>query len=97
MSLVSSPHSDEVVPHLAERDAQLLARKVIEALLVFNVLPHRFGVHLDHDGMWFAAEINGKSVSARVGQGNFTYRQVARDLVLASVDPGWNDLTIGKD
>jgi len=92
-----SPFSDDVVPHLAEKDARLLAGKVVERVRALGVLPSSIGVTLDHDGMWFAARINGKNVSSRAGQGNFTYDQIARELVLASVDPGWDTLTILKD
>lgn len=93
--MIVSPFSDDVVPHLAEVDARLLARKVTEELIKLHVRPRQFGVFLDHAGLWFTAEIHGKSVSARTGQGNFTYRQVAIDLVLASTDPGWNTLMKG--
>ena len=94
--LATSPHSDDVVPHLSERDARLLVNKVTERLRALGVLPTRIGVSLDYDGFWFAAQIQGKEAGARFGQGNFTYDQVARDLVLASTDPGWNRLVIEK-
>lgn len=96
MLTASSPHADAVVPKLSERDARLLTRKIVEACRRLGVLPSRFGVDLDREGFWFTAVINGKLVSARTGQGNFTYEQVAKDLVLASVDPGWDTLTIQK-
>jgi len=92
-----SAFSDDVVPHLSERDARTLAEKVTERLRALGALPSRLGVSLDLDGFWFSATLNGKTVSARTGQGNFTYEQVARDLVLASTDPGWDRLTIRKD
>lgn len=92
-----SPWSDDLVPHLSEKDARTLCEKVTEKLRSFGVLPTRIGVSLDLDGFWFTAEINGRNASARTGQGNFTYAQVARELALASVDPGWNALTIQKD
>jgi hypothetical protein len=91
-----SPHSDQVVPHLSEKDARLLARKIVERLRALGVFATRFGVDLDHDGFWFTADVNGKTVSARTGQGNFTYEQIARDLQLASIDPGWDRLTLKK-
>lgn len=95
-TLVTSPFSDDIVPHLSERDARVLAGGVTEALRRLGALPTRMGVHLDHDGMWFSAELNGKAVSARTGQGGFTYEQVAKDLVLASTDPDWNRLILAK-
>lgn len=91
-----SAFSDDVIPHLSERDARLLAGQVTEAVRRLGVLPSSIGVHLDHDGMWFSAIIGGKHATARTGQGNFTYEQVAKDLVLASTDPNWNTLTIQK-
>jgi hypothetical protein len=92
-----SPHSDAVVPHSErERDARLLTRKIVERLRALGTFPSRFGIDLDHDGFWFTAEVNGKTVSARTGQGNFTYEQIAKDLQLASIDPGWDRLTIQK-
>lgn len=94
--LITSPHSDDVVPHLSEREARMLARNVTERLRALGTLPSSIGVTLDREGMWFTAVLNGKSVSARTGQGNFTYEQVAKDLVLASTDPGWDRLIIQK-
>lgn len=89
-----SAFSDEVVPHLSERDARLLATKVCERVFARGGSIRQFGVSLDPDGMWFVAIVNGKSVTARTGQGNFTYDEVARDLILASLDQGWNRLSV---
>lgn len=89
-----SPFSDDVVPHLSERDARLLAQKVCERVFARGGSIKRFGVSLDAEGMWFVGVVNGKSVTARTGQGNFTYDEVARDLILASLDHGWNRLTL---
>jgi hypothetical protein len=80
--------------NLAERDMRLLARKVCERVFALGGSISRFGVSLDTDGMWFTGVVNGKAVTARTGQGNFTYDQIARDLILASFDPGWNKLTV---
>jgi hypothetical protein len=91
---MASLFSDDVVPHLSERDARSLAHKVCERVFARGSHITQFGVHLDTDGMWFVGIVDGKSVSARTGQGNFTYDEVARDLILASVDPGWNRLTV---
>lgn len=82
--------------HLAEKDARILSRNIVACLRARNVFPTQFGIALEHDGFWFTAEINGKTVSARTGQGNFTYQQIAQELQLASVDPGWDRLTIQK-
>jgi hypothetical protein len=91
---MTSPFSDDVVPHLSERDARLLAEKVCERVFALGASVQRFGVSLDHEGFWFVAVVNNKEVSARTGQGNFRYEDIAKDLVLASVDKGWNRLTI---
>jgi hypothetical protein len=91
---VISRWSDDVVPTLSERDARLLATKVCARVFALGGSIQQFGVHLDRDGMWFVGIVNGKTVTARTGQGNFTYDQVAKDLILASVDPGWDTLTV---
>lgn len=85
-----------MTPTLSERDARALTRKIVERLRAFGVFPSRFGISLDTEGFWFTADVNGKTVSARTGQGNFTYEQVAREIQLASIDPGWDRLTIQK-
>lgn len=95
-TLVTSRWSDDLVPTLSERDARVLVGGVTEALRRLGTLPTQIGVNLDRDGMWFTAVLNGKSVSARTGQEGFTYAQVAKDLALASTDPGWDRLTIQK-
>lgn len=92
----ASPFSDDVVPHLSEREARTLITHVTECLRALGVMPSQMGVTLDHEGMWFTARINGRDGSARTGQGNFTYDYVARELLLACQDPGWNTLTIRK-
>lgn len=92
--LVTSPWSDDVVPHLSERDARLLCGQVTAHLKMLGVLPSSIGVDLDHEGLWFHATIHGRSATARTGQGNFTYSQIARDLVLASTDPEWDRLIV---
>lgn len=96
MPLVS-PFSDDVVPHLSERDAWRLSMQVTERLRALGVLPSQIGVHLDREGFWFTATLNGQTVSARCGQGNFTYDQIAKDLVLASTDATWNRLVLKKE
>ena len=83
-------------PSLSERDARVLTGKVVERLRARGVFPQQFGLDLDREGFWFTAVINGKTVSARTGQGAFTYEQVAQDLHLASIDPGWDRLTLQK-
>lgn len=96
-TLVTSKWSDDVVPTLSERDARVLVGGVAEALRRLGTLPTQIGVNLDKEGMWFTAIINGKQVSARTGQGNILYASVAKDLALASTDPGWDRLILQKD
>jgi hypothetical protein len=91
---MTSPFSDDVVPHLSERDARSLARKVCERVFALGAKVEKFGVTLDTDGFWFVGTINGKYASARTGQGNFTYEQVAKELVLSALDPNYDRLMI---
>ncbi len=91
---VTSRFSDAVVPHLSEKDARTLCHQVTERLRALGVLPSSIGVDLDREGFWFVATINGRTGSARTGQGHFTYEQVARELALACADPEWNRLTL---
>ena len=89
-----SPFSDDVVPHLSERDARSLAEKVCERVFALGAKVQQFGVSLDREGFWFVGIINGRYASARTGQGNFTYEQVAKELVLSSLDKDYNRLTV---
>ena len=91
-----SPFSDDFVPHLSEKDARKLAEKVCERVFARGGTIRKFGVHLDKEGMWFVGVVNGKYATARTGQGNFTYDEVAKDLILASLDPEWNRLSLQK-
>lgn len=91
---MASAFSDDVVPHLSERDARSLATKVCERVFALGAKVHKFGVSLDHEGFWFVGTINGRYASARTGQGNFTYEQVAKELVLSALDPNYDRLTI---
>lgn len=93
----TSAFSDAVVPKLSERDARALTQHVVERLRALGCAPSQFGVDLDREGFWFTATINGRTGSARTGQGNFTYTQVAKELQLACIDPGWDRLTLQKD
>jgi hypothetical protein len=68
-------------PTLSERDARLLTEKVVTELHKMGARVREFGVYLQHEGFSFAADINGKRVWVQTGQGNFTYRQVAADLL----------------
>lgn len=74
-------------PNLSERDARLLTEKIVERLRALGGLPQQFGVYLMADGFSFTASMNGRSVTVRTGQGNFTYDAVARELLALSLDP----------
>ncbi len=89
-----NPTGVEVAPHLSERDARAIGARVVERLRALHANPSQIGVHLERDGFWFAATINGRLATAHVGEGNWTYEQVARDLLLASLDPEWNRLFV---
>ena len=72
-------------PHLDERDARLLARRVVEQVHKLGASVSQFGVHLEREGFYFMAVVNGRTVWARTGQGNFTYQAVAAELVDAAL------------
>lgn len=78
--------------HLAERDARLLSERIVERLRALGGLPQQLGVHLTHDGFSFTCHLNGRVVTVRTGEGNFTYDAVARELLALSLDPlQWGD------
>lgn len=74
-------------PNLSERDARLLTTKIVERLRTLGALPQQFGVYLMPEGFSFTAWLNGRMVTVRTGQGNFTYDAVARELIALSLDP----------
>jgi hypothetical protein len=68
-------------PHLDERDARSLARHIVHELRSLGGHVEHFGVSLKHEGFTFRATINGADVWVRTGQGNFTYKAVAVELL----------------
>lgn len=76
--------------NLSEGDARQIARGVVTALRTFGVAVSRIGVHLERDGFWFMAEIGGRMVWARTGQGQFRYREVAAELAAAALNAAAN-------
>jgi hypothetical protein len=72
-------------PHLDERDAQTLARRVVEHLRKLGAHVTQFSVHLEREGFYFRATIGGSDVWVQTGQGNFTYEAVAAELFNAAL------------
>ena len=72
-------------PHLDERDARLLARQVVHHLRALGAHVTQLGVHLEREGFYFRATINGSDVWVRTGQGNFRYEVVAAELLNAAL------------
>jgi hypothetical protein len=67
-------------PHLDEKDARSLARHIVHALRSLGATVTQVGVHLEREGFYFRATINGSDVWVRTGQGNFRYDRVAAEL-----------------
>ena len=72
-------------PHLSESDARLLTRKIVTELRALGANVEAFGVHLEREGFYFMAAINGQVVHIQTGQGAFTYAAVARELLHAAL------------
>jgi hypothetical protein len=68
-------------PNLEEKDARALTRHIVTELRAMGASVTNFGVHLDRDGFTFLAEIGGTQAICRTGQGTFTYRAVAAELL----------------
>lgn len=67
--------------HLTEPEARAIAAAVVGHLLALHAQVSTFGVHLDGDGFWFTAVINGLDVHTRVARSSYQARSVARDMV----------------
>lgn len=72
-------------PNLDEKDAQRLARPIVEQLRAMGGAVTKFAVHLEREGFYFMATINGREVWVQTGQGNFTYQAVAAELLNAAL------------
>jgi hypothetical protein len=71
-----------MTPHLDESDARKLSRAVVTELTAMGAHVGEIGVSLKREGFCFMAAINGRPpVWVRTGQGNFTYRAVAAELL----------------
>jgi len=87
---------------LDEADARKLSHAVVAEITAMGGHVTDFGVSLKHEGFTFMAAINGRPhVWVRTGQGNFTYKAVAAELLneaLHHVDEFTNpELKIVKD
>jgi 2-polyprenyl-3-methyl-5-hydroxy-6-metoxy-1,4-benzoquinol methylase len=67
--------------NLGERDARSLARHVVEHVRKAGATITQVGVHLQPEGFYFMATVNGRTVWARTGQGNFRYQDIAAELI----------------
>jgi hypothetical protein len=72
--------------NLSESDARTICTRVTEALTSLGAQVQSIGVHLDEEGFWFSAAINGSTVWVRRGQGNWAYLNVAADLYASALE-----------
>lgn len=70
---------------LSESDARTITRAIVRDLRSLGVGVDTFRIHLDREGFWFMAAINGQLVWARTGQGNVRYLDVAKELAAAAL------------
>jgi hypothetical protein len=84
-------------PRLDERDAQALARHIVHELKRLGAHVTQFGVHLEREGFYFRANVNGKDVWVQTGQGNFRYDRIAAELLHASTQVRDDTLEILKE
>lgn len=73
--------------HLDEKDARALTRHIVHELRALGAHVDQFGVHLEKEGFYFRALINGRDVWVQTGQGNFQYDRVAAELYHAALQP----------
>lgn len=74
-----------MTPHLDEQDARTLVGHVVHHLRALGAHVETVGVHLEREGFYFRAVINGRDVWVQTGQGNFRYEQVAAELLNAAL------------
>lgn len=78
--------------NLSEADARTLSRGIVTEVLGMGGHVETFHVALTHEGFYFVAKINGRTIWARTPQGRFRYRDVARELLgeaLKAQDAPW--------
>lgn len=74
-------------PSLSEADANTLTRHIVTEIHRMGGTVTTFGIDLAREGFCFRAVIGGRDVWVYRGQGNFQYRDIARDLLASALDP----------
>jgi len=69
--------------HLSEPEARAIANAVVGHLLALHASVTEFGVHLDGDGFWFTAKLNGMDVHCRCARQSYQAKAVAADMLHA--------------
>ena len=72
-------------PHLDEKDARKIATHVVTELHALGGHIGRFSIFLEPEGFYFVADINGYTVQAQTGQGNFQYKTIAIEMMAAAL------------
>jgi hypothetical protein len=83
--------------NLSEKDARQLVWHICEALHRLGATVSEAGVHLEKEGMYFSAIVDGKQVWVQRGQGNFRYDDVAKELIARRWHPDPVTLTVVKE
>lgn len=71
---------------LSESDARVICTHLTAHLHKMGARVETVGVHLEPEGFWFSAAINGKQVWVRRGQGHWEYAKVAADLYASALE-----------
>lgn len=71
---------------IPESEARALVSHVVTELQALGAWVTECGVSLDASGLVWMAEVNGRQVFVRTGEGRIRYRDVAKDLMGGSVD-----------
>lgn len=71
---------------LSETDANAICSAITTHLLKMGAVVQAIGVHLETQGCWFSAVINGEQVWVRRGQGNWVYQDIAKDLLHSALE-----------
>jgi len=84
-------------PHLDEKDAHALSRHIVHELKKLGAHVAQFGVHIEREGFYFRAIVNGRDVWVQTGQGNVRYDRIAAELLHASTQVRDDTLEILKE
>lgn len=71
---------------LSESDARTICTHVTQHLTKLGASVQGIGVHLNEEGFWFSAMVNGVQVWVRRGEGNWEYANVAADLLASALE-----------